>query len=115
MVDQYDDGRPVTPRGILSRLNIRKIPKKEGRRNRLGLARIRHDGPPRSRRPGGENLPRPFCNWLMSTALTSGEDGALAEMLAKMELDGPIPSDAFMAVAEILSYVIPGERRAESV
>ena len=33
------------------------------------------------------------------------EDSALAEMLAKVELDSPIPSEAFMAVAEILSYV----------
>lgn len=33
------------------------------------------------------------------------EDSALAEMLAKIELDSPIPSEAFMAVAEILAYV----------
>ena len=33
------------------------------------------------------------------------EDGALAEMLAEIEIDSPIPSEAFMAVAEILSYV----------
>ncbi len=33
------------------------------------------------------------------------EDSALAEMLASVELDSPIPSEAFMAVAEILSYV----------
>ncbi|MFA7276553.1 MAG: EscU/YscU/HrcU family type III secretion system export apparatus switch protein [Pseudobdellovibrionaceae bacterium] len=33
------------------------------------------------------------------------EDPALAEMLAKVELDSPIPSEAFMAVAEVLSYV----------
>lgn len=33
------------------------------------------------------------------------EDGPLAEMLAHIELDSPIPTDAFLAVAEILSYV----------
>lgn len=33
------------------------------------------------------------------------EDSALAEMLASIELDSPIPSEAFMAVAEILYYV----------
>lgn len=33
------------------------------------------------------------------------EDGNLAEMLASVELDSPIPSEAFMAVAEIMSYV----------
>lgn len=33
------------------------------------------------------------------------EDSTLAEMLATIELDSPIPSEAFLAVAEILSYV----------
>jgi len=33
------------------------------------------------------------------------EDGPLAEMLAAIELDSPIPSEAFAAVAEILAYV----------
>jgi len=29
----------------------------------------------------------------------------LADMLAKIELESPIPSEAFLAVAEIMSYV----------
>lgn len=33
------------------------------------------------------------------------EDGPLAEMLVAVELDSPIPTEAFMAVAEILYYV----------
>lgn len=33
------------------------------------------------------------------------EDSALAEMLAAVEIDSPIPSEAFMAVAELLYYV----------
>lgn len=33
------------------------------------------------------------------------EDAALAEMLAKIELESPIPSEAFLAVAEVMSYV----------
>lgn len=33
------------------------------------------------------------------------EDSELAEMLTKIELDSPIPSEAFLAVAEVLSYV----------
>lgn len=32
-------------------------------------------------------------------------DPMLAEMLAQAELDSPIPSEAIMAVAEVLSYV----------
>lgn len=33
------------------------------------------------------------------------EDADLAEMLAELELDSPVPTEALMAVAEILSYV----------
>lgn len=33
------------------------------------------------------------------------EDAALAEMLAKIELESEIPSEALIAVAEILAYV----------
>ena len=33
------------------------------------------------------------------------EDSDLADLLTTIELDSPIPSEAFMAVGEILSYV----------
>ena len=33
------------------------------------------------------------------------EDETLAKMLTDIDIDSPIPSEAFMAVAEILSYV----------
>jgi flagellar biosynthesis protein len=33
------------------------------------------------------------------------QDSALAEMLAALELDSPVPAEALSAVAEILSYV----------
>lgn len=46
---------------------------------------------------------------IMQLAFENGikvkEDAPLAEMLAAVELDSPIPSEAFMAVAEILYYV----------
>ena len=46
---------------------------------------------------------------IIDMALASGikirEDRDLAELLARVELDSPVPSDAFMAVAEILAYV----------
>ncbi len=37
------------------------------------------------------------------------EDAPLAEMLAAIELDSPIPAEAIMAVAEILAYVYAAE------
>ncbi len=46
---------------------------------------------------------------ILQLAFASGvkvrEDSALAEMLAKIELESPIPSEAFLAVAEVMSYV----------
>ncbi len=39
------------------------------------------------------------------------EDGDLAELLATIELDSPIPTEAFMAVGEILSYVYEANGR----
>lgn len=33
------------------------------------------------------------------------EDADLADLLARLEIDSPIPTEALMAVAEILSYV----------
>ena len=37
------------------------------------------------------------------------EDPALAEILANIELDSPIPTEAIMAVSEILAYVYEAE------
>lgn len=46
---------------------------------------------------------------ILQLAFESGvhvrEDKALAEMLAAIEIDSPVPSEAFMAIAEVLSYV----------
>lgn len=39
------------------------------------------------------------------------EDAELAEMLAAVELDSEIPTEAIMAVAEILAYVYQAEGR----
>jgi flagellar biosynthesis protein len=37
------------------------------------------------------------------------QDASLAEMLAAIELDSPVPPEAIMAVAEILAYVYAAE------
>lgn len=41
------------------------------------------------------------------------EDADLAELLAELEMDSPIPSEALMAVAEILSYVYRANGQAD--
>lgn len=41
------------------------------------------------------------------------EDPALAEILANIELESPIPTEAIMAVAEILAYVYEAEGKGK--
>jgi flagellar biosynthesis protein len=91
------DNDPLTP------LNLKKIPK-----NQVAVAL--------EEAPGAGDLPKitaagrgKIAEQILQLAFEHGikvrEDGALAEMLATIELDSPIPSEAFLAVAEILSYV----------
>lgn len=103
MVDEYDDGRKAGDQDPLIPLNLKKIPK-----NPVAVAL--EDS------KTGKDLPRitaagrgKIAEQILQLAYENGirvrEDSALAEMLAKIELESPIPSEAFMAVAEILSYV----------
>jgi flagellar biosynthesis protein len=103
MVDQYDDGRKITPSTLLSRLNIRKIPK---RKVAVALEDGHDDGgTPIVKAAGRGKIAEKILQLAFENGINVREDSALAEMLAKIELDSPIPSEAFMAVAEILSYV----------
>ncbi len=54
---------------------------------------------------GRGNLAEKILQLAFENDIKVKEDSALAEMLASVELDSPIPSEAFMAVAEILYYV----------
>lgn len=80
---------------------------------------------PRPRRAVAAALGRPENSAAVPTVLAAGrgrtaekivetafandirvrEDGPLAEMLVAVELDSPIPTEAFIAVAEVLYYV----------
>ncbi len=96
MVDQYDNGP-------LSHSNIKKIPKRQ-------TAVALKDGTDRGEIPvisaaGRGKIAEKILQIAFDNGIKVREDSALAEMLAKIELDSPIPSEAFMAVAEILSYV----------
>lgn len=83
--------------------NIKKIPKKK-------TAVALKDS------EGGKKVPRiaaagrgALADKILALAFESGikvrEDSDLAEILASVEIDSPIPSEAFMAVGEVLSYV----------
>ncbi len=54
-----------------------------------------------------------WADQILELAFANGlkvrEDPALAEILANIELDSPIPTEAIMAVAEILAYVYEAE------
>lgn len=103
MVDKYDDGRDLRGDKALSHSNSKKIPKRQ-------VAVAIDDGGegkdlPRITAAGRGKIAEQILQLAQENGIKIREDSALAEMLATIELDSPIPSDAFMAVAEILSYV----------
>ena len=103
MTDFYDDGGKPDGENDLSRSNTRKIPKRK-------TAVAIDDGAQRREIPritaaGRGNIAEKILQLAFENDIKVREDSDLAEMLAKIELDSPIPSEAFMAVAEILSYV----------
>ncbi len=58
-----------------------------------------------------------YAEQILEIAFANGlkvrEDPALAEMLASIELDSPIPTEALVAVAEILAYVYEAEGKGK--
>jgi flagellar biosynthesis protein len=103
MVDQFDDGRPAQGENPLRPLNIKEKPK---RQTAVALTESDILGEAPTITAAGRGV---IAEKILQLAFENGikvrEDSALAEMLATIELDSPIPSEAFLAVAEILSYV----------
>jgi flagellar biosynthesis protein len=103
MIDQTDDGKDLGGARRFLPLNLKKKPA------RVTAVAVRDAAE-------GQNLPTisaagrgVLAEQILRIAFDNGvkvrEDSALAEMLASIEIDSPIPSEAFMAVAEILQYV----------
>lgn len=102
MVDFRDDGT-ATPS------NKREIPKKS-----VAVAisdSKRDDDLPRVTAAGRGKIAEQILQLAFDHNIKVREDSALANMLATIELDTPIPSEAFMAVAEILTYVYRANRQ----
>lgn len=103
MADKFDDGVKKPGKDDLRPLNTSEIPKRqvavaveageEGRQT------------PKITAAGRGKLAEQILQLAFENGIKVREDSALAEMLAVIELDSPVPADAFMAVAEILSYV----------
>lgn len=103
MVDEYDDGRKTSREEQLKPLNIKKKPK---RQTAVALQESETLGEaPTITAAGRGILAEKILQLAQENGIRVREDSALAEMLATVELDSPIPSEAFLAVAEILSYV----------
>ncbi len=62
-------------------------------------------GGPRITAAGRGALARKILDLAYANGIKVREDKDLAELLAKIELDSPVPSEALLAVAEILAYV----------
>lgn len=101
--DNYDDGMKPANKSDLTPSNIEKIPKIQ---TAVALS-TGEDGDllPRITAAGRGKLAEQILQLAFENGINVREDSALADMLAKIELDSPVPSEAFLAVAEILSYV----------
>ncbi len=83
--------------------NIKKIPNKK-----TAIALEGSEGGkkvPRIAAAGRGELAERILNLAFENNIKVREDADLTELLASIEIDSPIPSEAFMAVGEILSYV----------
>lgn len=100
-IDINDDGSPHGDR--LKPLNL-----KENDGGSVAVAIEAGDDAaeiPRISAAGRGKIAEQILQLAFANGIKVREDKALAEMLAKIELDSPIPSEAFLAVAEVLSYV----------
>lgn len=103
MIDTYDEDDPNNPKDPLNPLNIKKNQKPS-----VAVAisdAIKEDEIPSITAAGRGKIAEQIIQLAFENGIKVREDSALADILSTIELDSPIPSEAFMAVAEILSYV----------
>ena len=97
MSDEDTETDPLTP------LNTRKIPK-----NRSAVAvkdERAEKGVPVIKAAGRGKFAEQIIKLAYEHGIKVREDSDLSELLVKLELDTPVPSEALLAVAEILTYV----------
>ncbi len=103
MVDQFDDEDGTGGKDHLIPLNRKEKPTKSVA---VSLKYdLKPDDVPEITAAGRGKIAEKILQIALENNIPVREDGTLAEMLAAIEIDSPIPSEAFMAVAEILSYV----------
>ena len=103
MADEFDDGFKKNDKDRLKPLNIKEKP---SRQTAVALKDGSEKGDiPTITAAGRGKIAEQILQIAYENGIRVRTDADLAEMLAKIELESPIPSEAFMAVAEILSYV----------
>lgn len=93
----------------VSHSNIKKIPQKK-----TAVALFESDEGkkvPRIAASGRGTLADKILALAFEHNIKVREDADLTELLASIDIDSPIPSEAFMAVGEILSYVYEANGR----
>ncbi len=103
MADEYDDGLDTGDDDRLTPLNIKK---KSDRTTAVALRdRTLERQLPQVVAAGRGKIAEKILQLAYENDIKVREDSALVEILAAIELDSPIPTEAFGAVAEILSYI----------
>ena len=103
MNDGFNDGFDKDDKNDTSRYNIKKIPKRKtavALKDSEGGKKV-----PRIAASGRGTIAERILTLAFENDIKIREDSDLAEILTSIDLDSPIPSEAFMAVGEILSYV----------
>lgn len=101
--DKFDDDGEKSPQNELTPSNSKKIPKRQTAVALQQQANKRRA--PMVTASGRGKVAEKILQMAFENDIKVREDSALAEMLAQIDLDSPIPSEAFVAVAEILTYV----------
>lgn len=102
MIDTYDDDKDGR-RDPYQPLNARKIPDQQ---TAVAISDADDDNDtPRIRAAGRGKIAEDIVRIAFENDIRVRSDEALANMLASVEIDSPIPSEAFMAVAEVMTYV----------
>ena len=97
------DGPENDPQDPLKPLNLQE---KKGRQTAVAVKdRTAQRQVPQVVAAGRGKIAEQILQLAFENGIKVKEDAALAEMLAAVEIDSPIPSEAFMAVAELLYYV----------
>lgn len=103
MSDDFDDGYAKNSKNRLKPLNIKE---KSDRQTAVALKGGENDeNLPLITAAGRGKLAEQILQIAYENDIKVRSDADLAEILAKIELESPIPSEAFLAVTEVLSYV----------